>query len=61
MDHRMVVKFVIFNINEKSSIGGIIEDYVESKMSVNGKWGSIFEMICVTIIYRVHITIITNI
>lgn len=30
-------------------------------MSVNGKWGSTFEMRCVSIIYRVHIISIANI
>ena len=30
-------------------------------MSVNGKWGSTFEMICVSIIYRVHIISIADI
>ena len=30
-------------------------------MSVNGKWRSTFEMICVIIIYRVHIISIANI
>ena len=30
-------------------------------MSVNSKWGSTFEMICVSIIYRVRIVSITNI
>ena len=30
-------------------------------MSVNGKWGSTFEMICVSIIYRVHIISIAKI
>ena len=30
-------------------------------MSVNGKWGSTFEMICVSIIYRVRIISIANI
>ena len=29
-------------------------------MSVNGKWGSIFEMICVSIIYCVRIISIAN-
>ena len=36
-----------FNNNEKSSKGGTIEDYIDCVMSVNGKWGSTFEMICV--------------
>ena len=34
-----------FNINEKSSIGRTIEDYIECEMSVNDKWGSKFEII----------------
>ena len=50
-----------YNINEKSNIGGTIEDYIEYEMSVNGTWGSTFEMICVSIIYRVHIISIADI
>ena len=40
-----------FNINEKSSICGTIEDYIDCIMSVNGKMGSTYEMICVSIVY----------
>ena len=36
-----------FNSNEKSIEGGSIEDYIDCVMSVNGKWGSLFERICV--------------
>ena len=50
-----------FNNNEKSSKGGTIEDYIDCVMSVNGKWRSTFEMICVSIIYRVRIISIANI
>ena len=50
-----------FNNNEKSIKGGSIEDYIHYVMSVNGKWGSIFEMICVSNIYRVRIISIANI
>ena len=50
-----------FNINEKSNKGGTIEYYIDCVMSVNSKWGSTFEMICVSIIYRVRVIDITNI
>ena len=50
-----------FNNNEKSNKGGSIEDYIDFVMSANGKWGSIFEVICVSIIYRVRIISIANI
>ena len=50
-----------FNNNEKSIKGGSIGDYIHCVMSVNGKWGSTFEMICVSIIYRVRIISIANI
>ena len=50
-----------FNVNEKSNIRRTIEDYIECQMSVSGKWGSKFEMICVSIIYRVPIISIANI
>ena len=50
-----------FNNNENSSKGGSIEDYIDYVMSVNGKWGPIFVMICVRIIYRVLIISIANI
>ena len=49
-----------FNNNEKSIEGESIEDYIDCAMSVNGKWGSTFEMICVSIIYRVRIISIAN-
>ena len=50
-----------FNNNENSSKGGSIEDYIDCVMSVNGKWGPIFEMICVSIIYCVRIISVANI
>ena len=50
-----------FNINEKSNEGETIEYYIDCVMSVNSKWGSTFEMICVSIIYRVRVIGITNI
>ena len=50
-----------FNINKKSSICGIIEDYIDCVMSVSGKWESTFEMICASIIYCVRIISIANI
>ena len=49
-----------FNNNEKSIEGGSIENYIDCNMGVNGKWGSIFEMICVSIIYCVRIISIAN-
>ena len=49
-----------FNNNESSSKSGSIEDYIDCVMSVNGKWGSTFEMTCVSIIYRVRIIGIAN-
>ena len=55
----MVVTF--FNNNEKSSKCAIIDDYIDCVISVNDKWESIFEMICVSIISRVRIISITNI
>ena len=50
-----------FNINEKSCIGGSIEDYIDCVLSMNIKWGSTFVMICVSIIYCVRIISIANI
>ena len=50
-----------FNNNENSIERGSIEDYIDCVMSINGKWGSTFEMICVSIIYRVRIISIANI
>ena len=50
-----------FNNNETSSKGGSIEDYIDYGMIVNSKWGSTFEMICDSIIYRVCIISIANI
>ena len=50
-----------FNNNEKSSKGGTIEDYIDCVMSVSGTWGSTFDIICVSIIYRVRIISIANI
>ena len=50
-----------FNNNENSSKGRLIEEYIKCVMSVNGKWGSTFEMMCVSIIYRVRIIRIANI
>ena len=50
-----------FNNNEKSSKGGTIEDYIDCVMNVNGKWGTTFEIIYVSIIYRVRIISIANI
>ena len=63
MDHRIVGRRIrtYFNINKKSSIGGTIEYCIECEMSVNGKWGSTFEMICVSIVYRVRIISIAGI
>ena len=39
-----------FNNNEKSIEGGSIENYIDYNIGVNGKWGSTFGMICVSII-----------
>ena len=50
-----------FNNNEKSSKGGSIEDYIDYVMSDNDKLGSKFEIICVSIIYRILIFSIANI
>ena len=50
-----------FNNNDRYIEGGSIEDYIGCVMSVKGKWGSTFEMICVSIIYRVRVIGITNI
>ena len=50
-----------FNNNENSSKSGSIDDYIDCVMSVNDKWGSTFEMIFVSIIYRVCIISIANI
>ena len=50
-----------FNNNEKSSKRGTIEHCIDCVISVNGKWGSSFEIICVSIIYRVRIISIVNI
>ena len=49
-----------FNKNENSIEDGSIENYIGSIISVNGKWGSIFEMICVSIIYCFRIIRIAN-
>ena len=49
-----------FNNNEKSIEGGSIENYIDCNMGVNSKWGSTFEMICVSIIYCVRIISIAN-
>ena len=49
-----------FNNNEESIEGGSIENYIDYVMGVNGKWGSTFEMICVSIIYCVRIISIAN-
>jgi len=46
------------NNNEKPSKSGSIEDYIDCVMSVNGKGGSTFEIICVSIVYRVGIKFI---
>ena len=50
-----------FNNNKKYIGGGSIEDYIDCIMSVNGKWGTIFEMRCVSIIYSFRIINIANI
>ena len=50
-----------FNNNEKSSKSGTIENCIDYAMSVNGKWGCTFKIICVSIIYRVCIISIANI
>ena len=49
-----------FNNNEKSLEGESIENYIDCTMGVSGKWGSTFEMICVSIIYGVRIISIAN-
>ena len=49
-----------YNNSEKSIEGGSIENYIDSNMGVNGKWGSTFEMICVSIIYCVRIMSFLN-
>ena len=49
-----------FNNNEKSIECGSIENYIDCNMGVNGKWGSTFEIICVSIIYCVRIISIAN-